>query len=125
MGRKLKDSKDDEKTDISNSAESGGLRVIFFQKWTMQGLCNTIGGLLESPVLNKTGLSGTYDFKLAYAPDSNPLAGNAGPPQLNGGPVDSGPSLVTAVEELGLKLEAGKGPVEDMVIDYVSHASEN
>lgn len=124
-GPKLKDSKDDEKTNISNSAEPGGRRVIVFQKWSMQGQCVTLGGLFGSPVLNKTGLPGTYDFKLAYEPDSNPVAGNAEPPQLNGGPVDSEPSLVTAIEELGLKLEAGKGPVEEMVIDYVNRASKN
>ncbi|SPE25163.1 conserved exported hypothetical protein [Candidatus Sulfopaludibacter sp. SbA3] len=69
----------------------------------------------ERNVLNQTGLPGKYDFQLDFTPDSGPC------------PVDSGqPSIFTAVQQqLGLKLESGKGPVETLVIDKVERPSEN
>lgn len=59
----------------------------------------------------KPRLTGTYDFTLEWPQDPSD---------------SSGPSIFTAVEEqLGLKLEAGKGPVEVMAIDHVEHATPN
>ena len=52
--------------------------------------------------------------------------GDAGAPQSIAAPADSGSSVFAVVQEqLRLKLEAGRGPVEVMVIDHVDHASEN
>jgi len=63
-------------------------------------------------VIDKTGLTGTYDFSLDWAP-------------LNAADA-AGPSLFTAIEEqLGLKLVAAKGPVQVVVIDHIEPASEN
>ena len=85
---------------------------VTFQKWSMAGLANTLTGPVRSPVRDQTGLTGTYDFELEWAPDDAPAG--------------FGPSIFTAVEEqLGLKLEAEKGPVEIMVIDHVEHATPN
>ncbi len=106
-GPKFKEANDDEQAGVSTSADS-----VNFQATPMAGLATTLRGLLKTPVVDRTGLAGRYDFELDYMP---PRPGAA----------DSGPSLFTAVEELGLKLEAGKGPVEIMVIDRVDHASEN
>ena len=62
-------------------------------------------------VLDKTDLKGSYDFKMSFAPD---LAES------------DGPSIFTAVQEqLGLKLDAQRGPVEVLVIDSVQKASAN
>ena len=68
-------------------------------------------------VVDKTGLSGRFAFNLTWAPDQIPTV--APPPGIP--PVDpNGPSLVTALQEqLGLKLESAKGPVEVLVIDSV------
>lgn len=44
---------------------------------------------------------------------------------MNRAATEPGPSVFTAAQELGLKLEAGKGPVEILVIDHVEHASNN
>jgi uncharacterized protein (TIGR03435 family) len=73
---------------------------------------------LESPVVNKTGLTGKYDFTLDWARDQD------GPPDSQ---VDAeAPGLFTAIEEqLGLKLVAAKGPVEVIVIDHIELPSEN
>jgi uncharacterized protein (TIGR03435 family) len=68
-------------------------------------------------VIDKTGLSGRFAFNLTWTPDQIPTV--APPPGIP--PVDpNGPSLVTALQEqLGLKLESAKGPVEVLVIDSV------
>jgi uncharacterized protein (TIGR03435 family) len=72
-------------------------------------------------VVDKTGITGRYDLKLNWTPD------DATEPQLlNGVPIDSGPSLFTALEEqLGLKLQPAKGPVQVLVIDKVEMPSAN
>jgi uncharacterized protein (TIGR03435 family) len=73
-------------------------------------------------IVDKTGLTGGYDFDLEYTPDP-PAPG--GQPQT--APADSNkPSLFTALEEqLGLKLVPERGPVEMLVIDRVERPTEN
>jgi bla regulator protein blaR1 len=73
---------------------------------------------LDSPVVNKTGLTGKYDFTLDWARDQD------GPPDAQ---VDAeAPGLFTAIEEqLGLKLVAAKGPVDVIVIDHIELPTEN
>lgn len=62
-------------------------------------------------VVDKTGITGRYDLKLQWTPDDA---------------ADSGPSLFTALEEqLGLKLQPAKGPVQVLVIDHVEMPSAN
>lgn len=76
-------------------------------------------------VIDKTGIAGRYDVALKWTPEtgtasiSNGTEGAALPP-------DSGPSIFTAIQEqLGLKLESAKGPVQVLVIDHVEMPSEN
>jgi uncharacterized protein (TIGR03435 family) len=86
-----------------------------------------VGGRL---VLDETGIKGNYDFTLHWAAQGpRALEANAGDNQAggNGAPADSsGPSIFTAIQEqLGLKLEPTKGPVEMLVIDNIEKPSEN
>lgn len=80
-----------------------------------------LSDLARRPVIDKTGLTGMYDFALKFAPETagapGPFAMMPGGPTLP--PVDpDAPSFVTAVQEqLGLKLESARGPVEVVVID--------
>ncbi len=123
--QKLKEADADEQVESSFRVESGKCHLTC-RNTQIGGLINRLGGLLGKPVLDKTGLAGRYDFMLEWATDTPSGTAGAGPPQLNGAPSDPGPSLLAAVQEqLGLKLEASKGPVEIMVIDHVDHASEN
>lgn len=80
-------------------------------------------------VVDKTGLEGRYDFTLHWNSDRQGLSA-AGPADANQGPApssdSSGPSIFTALQEqLGLKLESQKGPVETLVIESVERPSEN
>jgi len=78
--------------------------------------------VLDRPVVDKTGLSGRYDFDLEWAPNSSQFGGQ-GPPEA-AEPVR--PGIFTALQEqLGLRLEATKGPVEVLVVDKAERPSEN
>ena len=69
-------------------------------------------------VLDRTGVSGNYDFSLRWTPES--LDGGTASPEA------SGPSIFTALQEqLGLKLESATGPVQTLVIDHIGRPSEN
>lgn len=75
---------------------------------------------LGSPVVNKTGLAGLYDYTLDWTPD------RPGAPNLDAPVEADAPSLFTALQEqLGLKLVPTKGAVEVIVIDHIELPSEN
>src|SRR5207237_794320 len=98
-------------------------------------LSNT-GASLNRPVVDRTGLTGTFDADLRFTPEQIPNFGPGGAPCISApqspggragaaGPclpgIDpNGPSIFTAVQEqLGLKLDSQRGPVEVLVIDRV------
>ena len=77
-------------------------------------------------VIDKTGLTGKYDFTLQWTPASHPDPMFHGTESAEPSPNSSGPSLFTALQEqLGLKLESTKGPVDAIVIDHVELPTEN
>jgi uncharacterized protein (TIGR03435 family) len=78
-------------------------------------------------VVDKTGLSGSYDFTLTWTPDQMPGAGQRPPGAPEPPPIDpNGASLFTAVQEqLGLKLDSQRGPVAMLVIDRAERPTEN
>lgn len=98
---------------------AGGMTITFFG--------NGLGPMLQRVVTDKTGLTGTFDIDLTWTPDVPQGALNAppapgAPPGANAPPpIDpNGPTIFTAVQEqLGLKLEPARGPVEVLVIDSV------
>jgi uncharacterized protein (TIGR03435 family) len=74
-------------------------------------------------VINKTGLTGKYDVTLQWVPENHSAAMSADQTQSTEA---AGPSIFTALQEqLGLKLEPAKGPVETLVIDHVEMPSAN
>jgi uncharacterized protein (TIGR03435 family) len=77
---------------------------------------------VDRPVLDKTGLTGSYDFVIEWTPEINgPL-----PPGATFQPDPSGPTLLQALkEQLGFKLDSQTGPVDVIVIDHVEQPSEN
>jgi uncharacterized protein (TIGR03435 family) len=78
---------------------------------------------VDRPAFDKTGLTGRYDFELTLAPFTLRVPPDPAAPAVTG---PSGESLFTAIEEqLGLKLESQKAPVEVLVIERVERPSEN
>jgi uncharacterized protein (TIGR03435 family) len=84
---------------------------------SMPSLASTLGQFVNRSVVDRTGLSGLFDFELKWTPDTPPVVPPDAPP-LNIDP--NGPSIFTALQEqLGLKLESTRGPVDVVVIDRV------
>jgi len=87
----------------------------------MSNLVTALAPQVGRIVLDKTELSGNYDFELTYAPEA--IGSVGGPPLINGGPVPvdpNAPNLFTALQEqLGLKLDSQRGPVDVVVIDRI------
>jgi len=77
--------------------------------------------ILDRPVVDKTGLSGRYDFDLEWAPDETQFGGD-----LPASAASQSPPLFEAIQQqLGLKLEATRGPVAALVVDQVERPSAN
>lgn len=108
---KVKGSLDEDGRNGANRWEGKGVEVGTVAKTLSYGLGRT--------VIDKTGLTGLYDFTLTYSsePDaSSPASADD----------SSGPTIFTALEEqLGLRLEPSKGPIPVLVIDSISRPSEN
>jgi uncharacterized protein (TIGR03435 family) len=81
-----------------------------------------LGSGVDRPVLDKTGLTGMFDFVMEFTPQINgPL-----PPGANFQPDESGPTFLEALkEQLGLKLDKQTGPVDVFVADHIEQLSEN
>lgn len=116
-GPKIKIAVDDDATRSSlgirrgdaGKAQIRGIRV------PLANLVRILSDQVGRSVMDKTELNGNYDFKMTFTPDMG-LQGPAG----------DGPSIFTALQEqLGLRLESEKGPVEVLVVDSAQKASEN
>jgi uncharacterized protein (TIGR03435 family) len=93
---------------------SWGSNRIRIQGAGMDKLAFILSDALGRTVVDKTGVTGNYDIDLKWTPDDQQGTPNAGP------------TLFTAIQEqLGLKLEPAKGPVNTLVVDHVEKPSEN
>lgn len=108
--------------DGSPQGMSMGRAMFKGQRAAMDGLANGLSGLTGRPIHDETGLTGFYDFKMEWTPETAPPI----PGEEQRTADSTGPTLFTALQEqLGLKLESRKGPVEIVVIDRVERPSEN
>lgn len=86
----------------------------------MSQFADNLTYVVNHTVIDKTWLSGNYDIQLKFAPEE----GTANSKVDNG--AEPAPSIFTALEEqLGLKLQSTKGPVDTLVIDHIEKPSEN
>lgn len=84
-----------------------------------QALSQELFRELGRDIIDKTEIKGRYDLTLNWTPDAGAATDAASS-------ADSGPSIFTAVQEqLGLKLEPAKAPVQVLVIDHAEMPSEN
>jgi len=101
-------------------------------------LVNILSQQVGRNIIDKTGLKGLFDFKLQFSPEGLSLPGappglalgpGAGPAGVGPSPAtaaaDPVPSLFTAIQDLGLRLESSKGPVEVLVVESAQKPTEN
>ncbi len=104
-----------------------GLGVLTVTNATMGDFSHLMqSAVLDRPVVDQTGLQGKYDFLLKWTPDESQFGGMGikVPPPSDA--ADAPPPLFTALQEqLGLKMGAGKAPVEVLVLDHVEQPSAN
>jgi uncharacterized protein (TIGR03435 family) len=104
-----------------------GLGRLAVTNATMQDFVELMqGSVMDRPVVDQTGLTGRWDFQLNWTPDDTQFGGRGGqtPPQADTAEVP--PDLFTAIQQqLGLKMESAKAPVDVLVIDKVEKPSEN
>jgi bla regulator protein BlaR1 len=130
-GPKLQESQTKEGTGPRGPMMRMGRGELSGQGVRLDMLASTLSNQLGRTVIDRTGLKGNFDFKLTWTPDpgqsATPLGGGPPPGADAPPPPDpNGPSVFTALQEqLGLRLESQKGPVEMLVIDRVEKPSEN
>jgi uncharacterized protein (TIGR03435 family) len=84
---------------------------------SMKFLADTLAGQMDAPVADQTGLAATYDFTLQY---NGTLPGTG-----SNDPAAWSPLITALPEQLGLRLEPVKGPVEVLLIDHIEKPSAN
>jgi uncharacterized protein (TIGR03435 family) len=98
---------------LSMRRDDAGKSVVTGQGVPVASLVKLLSNQVGRTVVDQTGLKANYDFKMTFAPDLTAAE-------------TAGPSIFTALQEqLGLRLDAQKGPVEVLVIDSAQKASEN
>jgi uncharacterized protein (TIGR03435 family) len=106
--------------EATGSATRTGCGRLTGRRLTMDTVATVLSRQFERDVINRTGLPGKYSFQLDWTPDSGVC------PAADGEQATPRPSVFTAIQEqLGLKLEPAKGPVETLVIDRVERPSGN
>jgi uncharacterized protein (TIGR03435 family) len=90
-------------------------------------LVNALQQQLGRSVIDKTSLKGLFDFNLQFSPEglTTPGGGVLPPPPPGATATDPLPSIFTAIQEVGLRLESTKGPVEVLVVDSAQKPTEN
>ena len=82
---------------------------------SLRYLAEELSRRLSRKVIDQTRLTGEFDFNLRWAPDA-----------ADGNSLPDGPSIFTAMQEqLGLKLESSKAPVDEIIIDHIEKPSGN
>jgi uncharacterized protein (TIGR03435 family) len=89
---------------------------------TLDDFSTRLDQVLDRPVVNRTEIAGLFDIRLDFARQGTTLAASP-----TGGVLESDtPSIFTAIQQqLGLRLEATKGPIEVLIIDHAEKPSEN
>jgi uncharacterized protein (TIGR03435 family) len=114
-GPKIKLSQQEGEDPSVNMNWNNNDKVLTAKRASMTDLATALGDEVHRPVIDKTGLAGSADITLKWSDD---VAAEQGGPDVI--------SIFTALEEqLGLKLQPSKGPVETLVIDHVEMPTEN
>jgi uncharacterized protein (TIGR03435 family) len=126
-GAKITKSQDDPKgfPSWSFGRTASGTRLTF-RNAPLSQVTAVLQNSMDKPVVDQSGLSERYDFTVTFTPDPAQAALIGGPPPPAADNPDAAPDLFTAFQQqLGLKLESTKAPIDVMVIDKVEKPSEN
>jgi uncharacterized protein (TIGR03435 family) len=118
---------DEHKDGADLEARNSGAGRESYRNFSMPIFANILAAHVEDTVVDKTGLTGSYDFKLEFTPErvgqgaeNRHEPGHEPPPNLDG------PSLFTALrEQLGLELRRQTVAVDLLIIDHIEAPSEN
>ena len=103
----------------------GGLMIIA-RNGTMSEFTDFLQNIvLDRPVVDQTGLSGHYDLNITFTPDDTQFNGHPPPIPAATDNTPTAPSFAEAVQQVGLKIEARKAPVDVVVVDHVERYSAN
>jgi uncharacterized protein (TIGR03435 family) len=104
----------------------GGPGRLIANAVTVDVLARVLGGRVGRTVVDETGLSGSFDVDLVFSQElTSPLPGGRDPDDRPAATADA-PSIFTAVQEqLGLRLESARGPVDVLVVDKAERPTEN
>jgi|SRR5579871_1980857 len=96
---------------------------------SMANLCQQLGMAMDREVIDNTGLAGRFDIHLKVSPSELAPRFVAGrtieQPDPPAGDAIPGPSISTALQQVGLKLKSAKGHVESVVLDHIEQPTEN
>lgn len=109
---------------LGDDGKTPGTLALAARDVSMSLIASTIVGPggIDRAVVDRTGLPGTWDFLLEFAPERRPEPGDSASQPLD----SAGPGIEQALkEQLGLKLVPEKAPVQVWVVDHIEHASEN
>ena len=113
-GPKFKQSADDTHGSGTSTHGDHNGRELTAHNISMTSLAYSLTNEVHRTVIDKTGLAGKYDLSAKWSADDGTAA------------ADAAPAIFTALQEqLGLKLQSAKGPVETLVVDSVEMPSEN
>lgn len=118
-----------------SEGDPDGLPALFFRRLgdltvrnaTMADFAQLMqGAVLDRPVVDQTGLSGRFDFTLNWTPDEFQFSGLGVKPSPPTDKPDAPPDLYTAIQQqIGLKIDSTRAPVDILVIDRVEKPSAN
>ena len=91
---------------------------------TLTSLVGLMSRFTARPVVDMTSIEGQYEFKLSFAPETNPGLTAGGVPGPDGAATsfEPAPSVADAVKQYGLRLEARKEPIEMFVVTHIEKA---
>jgi uncharacterized protein (TIGR03435 family) len=97
-------------------------RQITAENAPLENLTEALTWILGRPVLDRTGLEGSFDYKLEWSPDETQLRSQEAPPETDG----NVPSLAAALQQqVGLRLVSRKGPVDLIMVEKAERPREN
>lgn len=88
-------------------------------------LIQTLAGILQRPIVDKTGFAGKFDVTLRFAYEADVTVGVADPWRGAADGSGNAPIVAGLQQQLGLKLDASKGPVEVLVVDRAERPTQN